>query len=127
MASLPMVASGGGGNFLIQEGDVTCSRNTQTRVYTDFRPEHIITYATDMSSMSDTRCRINCAVTTAYGSANMGGIQTSANATSDAGIHPIPQTANNNGVDTIYDDGFRMAKMTSLGLVYHWIAIAHKS
>lgn len=127
MASLPMVASGGNSQWLIQEGDVTCSRSTQTRVYTDFRPEHIITYATDMSSMSDTRCRINIAVTTDYGSVCAGGIQSSANVTSSGGIHAVPATADNNGVDTIYDDGFRMSKMTTLGLVYHWIALAKKS
>ena len=45
----------------------------------------------------------------------------------NAGGHPIPQTSTNNGVDTIHDDGFTMSKMTGLGYVYHWIAIAHKS
>ena len=125
MASLPMVASGGNSQWLIQEGDVTCSRSATTRVYTDFRPEHIITYATDTADYSNRRVGGMC--TTSYGACDFGGIQYANNSVNYGGITTIPNTSDNNQCQQIFDDGFQMGKMTNQGLVYHWIAIAHKS
>ena len=125
MASLPMVASGGNSQWLIQEGDVTCSRSASTRVYTDFRPEHLIIYGTD--NTANPWRRLGAMVTTAYGSVSMGGMQQTNNSVNYGGITSIPNTSDNNQCQQIFDDGFQIGKMTNNGLVYHWIALAKKS
>ena len=125
MASLPMVASGGNSQWLIQEGDVTCSRSASTRVYTDFRPEYLIMYATDTADYSNRR--LGGMSTTSYGSCSYGGMQQANNSVNYAGINSIPNTSDNNMCQQVFDDGFQIAKMTNNGLVYHWIALAKKS
>lgn len=125
MASLPMVASGGNSEWLIQEGDVTCSRSATTRVYTDFRPEHLIIYGTDTTA--NPWRRLGGMSTTSYGSCSYGGMQQTNNTVSSGGISSIPNTSDNNMCQQIFDDGFQISKMTNNSLVYHWIALAKKS